>query len=107
MPSNDRVPQRHGGALRVEKKNRGGPGRPPSPVLRARELGMKVMVGCMNESSVGISAIGMLLPLLDYVDMDGSVLIARDIADGVRLEKGVAVFPDRAGNGVLLLEGDA
>lgn len=76
-------------------------------ILRARELGMKVMVGCMNESSVGISAIGMLLPLLDYVDMDGSVLIARDIADGVRLEKGVAVFPDRAGNGVLLLEGDA
>jgi hypothetical protein len=44
-----------------------------------------------------------LLPLLDYVDMDGSVLIARDIADGVRLEKGVARFPDVPGNGVTLL----
>jgi hypothetical protein len=45
----------------------------------------------------------MLLPLLDYVDMDGAVLIARDVADGVHLEKGVAVFPDRPGNGVRML----
>jgi L-alanine-DL-glutamate epimerase-like enolase superfamily enzyme len=74
-------------------------------IRRARKLGMKVMVGCMNESSVGISAIGMLLPLLDYVDMDGSVLIAKDIANGVHLEKGVAIFPERAGNGVCLEEG--
>lgn len=73
-------------------------------IAEAKRLGLKVMVGCMNESSVGISAIGQLLPLLDYVDMDGSVLIARDIADGVRLEKGVAVFPGVPGNGVTLLE---
>jgi L-alanine-DL-glutamate epimerase-like enolase superfamily enzyme len=72
-------------------------------IAEARRLGLKVMVGCMNESSVGISAIGQLLPLLDYVDMDGSVLIARDIADGVRLEKGVARFPEVPGNGVTLL----
>jgi hypothetical protein len=58
------------------------------------------MVGCMSESSVGISAIGQLLPLLDYVDMDGAVLIAQDIASGVHLEKGRAVFPDEDGNGV-------
>jgi L-Ala-D/L-Glu epimerase len=62
------------------------------------------MVGCMTESSVGISAIAQLLPLLDYVDMDGSVLIARDIATGVHLDRGRPVFPDRAGNGVQLLE---
>ncbi len=70
----------------------------------ARRLGLKVMVGCMSESSVGISAIGMLLPLLDYVDMDGAVLIARDIAEGVHLEKGIAVFPDRPGSGVRLID---
>jgi L-alanine-DL-glutamate epimerase-like enolase superfamily enzyme len=70
---------------------------------RARELGLRVMVGCMNESTVGISAIGQLLPLLDHVDMDGSVLIAKDVASGVYLDKGRAVFPDENGNGVQLL----
>ena len=73
-------------------------------ITRARELGLKVMAGCMTESTIGISAIGQLLPLLDYVDMDGSVLIARDIASGVHLEKGRPVFPDENGNGVRLLE---
>ena len=73
-------------------------------IRQARELGLKVMVGCMNESSVGISAIAQLLPLLDYVDMDGAVLIARDIATGVRLDHGRPIFPDVPGNGVQLLE---
>jgi L-alanine-DL-glutamate epimerase-like enolase superfamily enzyme len=72
-------------------------------IARARQLGLKVMVGCMCESSIGISAIGQLLPLLDYVDMDGAVLLAQDAASGVHLEKGRAVFPDENGNGVRLL----
>jgi L-alanine-DL-glutamate epimerase-like enolase superfamily enzyme len=72
-------------------------------IARARELGLKVMVGCMNESSIGISAIGQLLPLLDYVDMDGAVLIAQDIATGVHLVEGRAVFPDENGLGVRLI----
>lgn len=69
----------------------------------ARQRGMSVMVGCMTESTVGISAIAQLLPLLDYVDMDGAVLLAEDIATGVRLEKGVCHYPDRPGSGVELL----
>jgi L-alanine-DL-glutamate epimerase-like enolase superfamily enzyme len=72
-------------------------------IARPRQLGLRVMVGCMNESTVGISAIGQLLPLLDHVDMDGAVLIARDIATGVHLEKGRAVYPEENGNGVRLL----
>lgn len=72
-------------------------------IQRARELGMQVMVGCMSESSIGISAIGQLLPLLDYVDMDGSVLIAQDIATGVHLQKGRPVFPKENGLGTRLL----
>ena len=75
-------------------------------IARGRELGLKIMVGCMSESTVGISAIGQLLPLLDYVDMDGAVLIARDIASGVHLEKGRAVFSDENGNGVRLLNAE-
>jgi L-alanine-DL-glutamate epimerase-like enolase superfamily enzyme len=74
-------------------------------ITQARNLGLKVMVGCMNESTVGISAIGQLLPLLDYVDMDGAVLIATDIADGVKLDHGIARFPDTPGNGVTLWPG--
>jgi L-alanine-DL-glutamate epimerase-like enolase superfamily enzyme len=73
-------------------------------IAKARQLGLSVMVGCMTESSVGISAIAQLLPLLDYVDMDGAVLLAKDIASGVRLDRGRCIYPDVPGNGVTLLE---
>jgi L-alanine-DL-glutamate epimerase-like enolase superfamily enzyme len=73
-------------------------------ISRARQLGLKVMVGCMTESTVGISAIAQLLPLLDYVDMDGAVLLARDIASGATVERGICRFPNVPGNGVRLLE---
>jgi L-alanine-DL-glutamate epimerase-like enolase superfamily enzyme len=71
-------------------------------IEQARALGLKTMVGCMTESTVGISAIAQLLPLLDYVDMDGAALLAEDIADGVRVERGVAHFPQTPGCGVTL-----
>lgn len=69
----------------------------------ARELDMRVMVGCMTESSVGISAIAQLLPLLDYVDMDGAALLAEDIASGTTVVRGKCIYPDRNGSGVELL----
>jgi L-Ala-D/L-Glu epimerase len=72
-------------------------------VVRARELGMKAMVGCMTESTVGISAIAQLLPLLDYVDMDGAALLARDIATGVKVDRGTAIYPAVNGTGAQLL----
>ncbi|MCU0877146.1 MAG: dipeptide epimerase [Pirellulaceae bacterium] len=72
-------------------------------IAEARRLGLSVMVGCMTESTVGISAIAQLLPLLDYVDMDGAVLLAQDIATGVRLDRGRCIYPGVAGNGVTLL----
>jgi len=73
-------------------------------VDQARQLGMQVMVGCMTESSVGISAVAQLLPLLDYVDMDGAMLLSNDPAEGVKLTDGKAVFPNRPGTGVALKE---
>ncbi len=91
----------HGINVKLTKAGGLTPGR--RMVLRARELGLQTMVGCMCESSIGISAIAQLLPLLDYVDMDGAVLIAQDIATGVRVEKGRACFPAENGNGVQLL----
>lgn len=72
-------------------------------IAKAKSLDMKVMVGCMTESSVGISAIAHLLPLLDYVDMDGTLLITEDVASGVKLVEGRAVFPEENGTGAKLL----
>ena len=73
-------------------------------VVRARELGMKAMVGCMTESTVGISAIAQLLPLLDYVDMDGAALLANDIATGVNVDRGICIYPTVNGTGAQLIE---
>lgn len=62
---------------------------PALQMLReARQLGMKTMVGCMIESSVGISGAAQLLPLLDYVDLDGAVLLRDEPASGVTVERG-------------------
>jgi L-Ala-D/L-Glu epimerase len=72
-------------------------------IRQARALGLRVMAGCMTESSVGISALAQLLPLLDCVDMDGALLLAKDVAEGVRLDKGKAIFPETNGTGVQLL----
>jgi L-Ala-D/L-Glu epimerase len=71
-------------------------------ITRARKLNMNVMIGCMTESTVGISGIAQLLPLLDYVDMDGPLLLAKDIATGVSIRRGVVSYPDVPGNGVVL-----
>lgn len=71
-------------------------------VIKARELGMKAMVGCMTESTVGISAVAQLLPLLDFVDMDGAELLASDIAVGVKVDRGTAIYPAVNGCGVEL-----
>lgn len=80
-----------------------------TPALRmikmGKELGLKIMVGCMTESTVGISAIAQLLPQLDYVDMDGAMLLSKDIAEGVKIASdGKVIFPQLGGSGVRLLK---
>jgi len=71
-------------------------------IAHAKKLGLKTMVGCMTESTVGISAIAHLLPELDYVDMDGALLLAEDIASGITIENGKTHYADRTGTGVIL-----
>lgn len=72
-------------------------------IKKGKELGLKIMVGCMTESTVGISAIAQLLPQLDYVDMDGALLLKEDIAQGVKIGKDAKVsFPKLAGSGITL-----
>jgi L-alanine-DL-glutamate epimerase-like enolase superfamily enzyme len=71
-------------------------------IADARQRGMKVMVGCMTESTVGISAIAQLLPLLDFVDMDGAALLAEDIANGAQVVRGVCHYAQENGTGASL-----
>jgi len=69
-------------------------------ISAARARGMSVMAGCVIESSVGISGIAQLAPLLDYADLDGAALLADDPFTGVSIPGGRIVFPDGPGIGV-------
>lgn len=71
-------------------------------ILEAKSLGLKVMTGSMNESTVGTSAVAHLLPYLDYADMDGPLLLADDIAEGITIRQGKIFYADRPGTGALL-----
>ena len=69
-------------------------------IKKARELNMQVMVGCMNESTVGTAAIAQLAPLLDHVDMDGPLLLSEDIAKGVGFNNGHILYGPGTGLGI-------
>lgn len=71
-------------------------------IQHARMLGLRVMVGCMCESSIGISATAQLLPLLDDADLDGALLLAHDIADGVLIAGGRVTLSESPGTGARL-----
>jgi L-alanine-DL-glutamate epimerase-like enolase superfamily enzyme len=66
----------------------------------AKSLGMKTMLGCMIESSIGVTAAAHLSPLVDYADLDGNLLIANDPFEGVTVVNGKLVLPSRPGLGV-------
>ena len=91
----------HGVNIKLAKCGGLTPGR--RMINEAKQLGMKTMVGCMTESTVGISAIAHLLPQLDYVDMDGALLLAEDIATGITLNFGKTIYSEHNGTGVILL----
>ena len=75
-----------------------------TPALRmikhARELDLKVMMGCMNESSIGSAAVAQFIPQLDYVDVDGPLLLSEDIATGLFYESGLVSAKQGSGLGV-------
>jgi L-alanine-DL-glutamate epimerase-like enolase superfamily enzyme len=70
----------------------------------ARALDMKVMLGCMTETSCGISAASHLSPMVDWADLDGALLISNDIFDGAKVVDGKVTIPDRPGIGVVKTE---
>lgn len=67
----------------------------------AKVLDMKVMLGCMTETSCAISAAAQLAPLADWTDLDGALLINNDLFDGMQVVDGACILPDRPGIGVI------
>jgi L-Ala-D/L-Glu epimerase len=69
-------------------------------IKKARELNMQVMIGCMNETTIGSAAIAHLLPLLDHADMDGPLLLAQDVATGISYDFGKVGYSNMPGLGI-------
>lgn len=70
--------------------------------LEAKGRGMRVMLGCMIESSLGVTAMAHLAPLADYADLDGAALLSDDPFEGVRIDDGFIRLPAEPGLGVRL-----
>jgi L-alanine-DL-glutamate epimerase-like enolase superfamily enzyme len=66
----------------------------------ARALGMKVMIGCMTETSCAVSAAAQLSPLADWCDLDGNLLISNDPFEGVKIVDGKVTLTDLPGIGI-------
>jgi len=67
----------------------------------ARALGMKVMLGCMTETSCAISAASHLSPMVDWADLDGALLISNDVYDGTKVIDGKLTLTDKPGLGIV------
>ena len=67
---------------------------------RAKRLGMKVLLGCMTESSIGISAAAKLSAAVNWCDLDGNLLIKNDTCEGVRTKDGLLINSQEAGIGI-------
>ena len=72
-------------------------------IKKARELGLTIMMGSMNESTIGSAAIANFLPQLDYVDADGPLLLSEDIAEGVDYDYGKITLSNRPGLGIRVI----
>ena len=67
----------------------------------ARALGLKVMLGCMTETSCAVSAAAQLSPMADYADLDGNLLISNDPFRGMQVKDGKIVLASAPGIGIM------
>lgn len=70
-------------------------------VSLAQDFRMKIMVGCMTETSVAISAAAQISPKVSWADLDGNILIANDCFDGMKLVDGKITLSDKPGLGLV------
>lgn len=74
-------------------------------ILHARNCNLKIMLGCMIETSIGTTAAAHLAPLVDWIDLDGHLYVANDDYEGIRYDShGRLLMPDRPGIGVIKRE---
>lgn len=90
--------QFHGVNIKLMKC--GGIGNAYEMVMEARKLGMKLMLGCMTESVLAVTAAAHLAPMFDYVDLDGNLSIINDVFSGMRIENGEVILSTNSGLGV-------
>ena len=73
-------------------------------IEQAKSMNMKIMLGCMTETSCAISAAAQLSPLAHWADLDGNLLISNDIFDGVKISSGKIKLNKRPGIGAIPLD---
>jgi len=69
-------------------------------ILKLKELNLKIMIGCMTETSCAITAASHLSTLVDWVDLDGAELISNDLFSGTKIQNGKLIIPDIPGIGI-------
>jgi L-Ala-D/L-Glu epimerase len=69
-------------------------------IRNARTFDLQIMIGCMNETTIGSAAIAHLLPAVDYADADGPLLLASDVATGLHYQAGRIIVPEKPGLGI-------
>ena len=109
MQGVDSVPSLAGivDGINIKLAKCGGLGPARRMIALARAYGLRVMLGCMVESSVAVTAAAHLAPLVDYADLDGSLLIANDPFQGMQLAQGGRIMlPEGPGLGVKPVEAE-
>jgi L-alanine-DL-glutamate epimerase-like enolase superfamily enzyme len=93
----------HGINIKLMKS--GGLGEALKMINKANELGLKIMLGCMTETSCAISAASHLSPLAAWVDLDGAELIKNDLFTGMKIVRGEVILPELPGTGTVKISG--
>lgn len=95
--------QKHYRSINIKLVKCGGLTPALEMIQLARNLGFKIMIGCMTESTVGISAGAVIAPLCDFADLDGANLIANDLAKGSNVVNGKIQLSEKPGLGIELV----
>jgi L-alanine-DL-glutamate epimerase-like enolase superfamily enzyme len=86
--------------INIKLMKAGGPQEAMRMIYLAKAMNMKIMLGCMIESAIAISAAAHLSPLVDWADLDGNLLLREDPYQGVEVEKGKLILNDKPGLGI-------
>ena len=90
--------------INIKLMKAGGVQKAYQMIKKARELNLKVMIGCMTETSCAITAASHLSSLADWIDLDGAELISNDLFTGMKIINGRIIIPESPGLGIKKLE---